>query len=487
MNYYNIINEFQNCSILVIGDLMLDKFVIGNSSRLAPEAPIAVVDVQSTKVALGGAANAALNFRSLGARVSFFSICGDDQEADLAERLLVNEEIETTLLRNTAFKTNLKTRVVSDGQVLVRYDVGSKVQLETKLEWQFINFLEQNFCKYDMLIISDYNKGLFSENIISKLEQLKQQYCVFIAIDSKNLTAFRNINPAVVKPNYSEVINALQIRPENDNRIEQLKNLGSELFGKFNSKIITVTLDKDGAMYFVEDKFECRGFAYPVDFQQVSGAGDAYFSAMTLSLFVGASIEETAEISSAMAAVAISKKATAFCSKDELVAYFAKNQKMIYDRVQLKSLVELYRLQGKTIVFTNGCFDILNSGHVSFLRKARELGDILILAVNDDESIARIKGESRPINTLEQRIDVLSGLSSIDHIFTFGELDDSPLEFIHIIKPQIYVKGGNYDKSDLEESPLVVQNGGDIVIIPLIPNVSTANTIGKIMKINEID
>jgi D-beta-D-heptose 7-phosphate kinase/D-beta-D-heptose 1-phosphate adenosyltransferase len=169
------------------------------------------------------------------------------------------------------------------------------------------------------------------------------------------------------------------------------------------------------------------------------------------------------------------------------VAYFAKNQKMIYDRVQLKSLVELYRLQGKTIVFTNGCFDILNSGHVSFLRKARELGDILILAVNDDESIARIKGESRPINTLEQRIDVLSGLSSIDHIFTFGELDDSPLEFIHIIKPQIYVKGGNYDKSDLEESPLVVQNGGDIVIIPLIPNVSTANTIGKIMKINEID
>ena len=482
--YTDIISKFSEFSILVLGDLMIDNYLHGGSSRLAPEGPVPIVDILTKDKVLGGAANTAFNLKALGAQVTFCSVVGDDQPGQTAYEELLAFGIKPRLIRGNGLSTSVKTRVISDDQIIVRYDVGSEFYLEPKLENQYLNLIKEEFYQHDAVVISDYDKGLINNAIISLIGELNLFEKKFIAIDSKKLRVFEQLAPTLVKPNYFETIQLLNLRIQKRNRVDQISKLGKEIYAHTNALITAVSMDKEGGLIFEKDKLYYRNFAIPSQKNQVSGAGDAYFSALSLSLLSGASIQKSSEIASAMAAVAITKKITATCSNTELKAFLSRDQKVITANKPLKGIVELFRSQGKRIVLTNGCFDVLHSGHVTFLNSARELGDVLIVGVNTDDSIRRLKGEYRPINKLEERIKVISGLGSVNYIIPFGNLkDDNALSLVELIKPDVYTKGGNHAKANLKEASLVEKFGGKTVILPLYPNQSTTLTFQRIHKI----
>jgi D-beta-D-heptose 7-phosphate kinase/D-beta-D-heptose 1-phosphate adenosyltransferase len=244
--------------------------------------------------------------------------------------------------------------------------------------------------------------------------------------------------------------------------------------------MIATTLDCDGSVIIDSKGNTVHVKAHHVTTPHVSGAGDTYLAAFVLGFLTTAEINVSAELASAAAAIAISKESTSTCSLHELEDYF-RPRKTISSITKLKRICDEYRNSEKKIVFTNGCFDILHSGHVTYLQHARDLGDILIVGINTDESIKRLKGPSRPVNSLDDRIQVLSGLSCVSHVVPFGNIDDdTPVSLIRVVKPDVFVKGGDYTRDELPEATCVEENGGVIEIIPQVPNRSTTSIIRKI-------
>jgi D-beta-D-heptose 7-phosphate kinase/D-beta-D-heptose 1-phosphate adenosyltransferase len=337
----------------------------------------------------------------------------------------------------------------------------------------------------DAVIVADYNKGILTTNMINTLQNLKKYSHRFIAVDSKRLSLYKRINPSFVKPNYEETLRLLLLPYRSSARASQILQAGKMIYRKTGAEIIAVTLDAEGAVVFDKGKLVYHCCAHQVAIPRVVGAGDTFTSAFTLALISHAAIPEATELASAAAAVAVSKETTACCTQDEIFSFWGTNNKYIADLDKMSELCKKYRSQGKRIVFTNGCFDILHSGHVNYLNRAKELADVMILGVNNDESIRRIKGACRPINPLPDRIQVLSGLSAIDHIIAFGKKnDDTPVELIKSIRPDIFVKGGDYSKDKLPEASIVENLGGEVRILPHVPDHSTTRIIRRIYEIS---
>jgi D-beta-D-heptose 7-phosphate kinase/D-beta-D-heptose 1-phosphate adenosyltransferase len=485
-NVTDIFSNFHTKKILVIGDVMLDVYLNGSSSRLTPEAPVPVVDVETRKKHLGGAGNTACNFRSLGAEVTLVSATGDDYGGEEIKELLADLAISDETILSIKQRTSLvKTRLASGGQVIARYDRGTTTPLSDEDEEVLIGFISENYEHYDAIVISDYDKGIVTETMVQTLKRLQLRHNKFLAVDSKRLTFFSILQPDFVKPNYEEAVKLLGVKPFVQGRREQIVALGDLLGSKTNARIVSVTLDKDGSVFFKGGEFVHHSDAPVVASPHVSGAGDTFLAAFVLAFAARGDVETAAEIATGAAAIAIQKESTASCFIHELKRYFQTASKCIHAS-ELKVLCDQHRQEGKRIVFTNGCFDILHSGHVGYLRRARMLGDVLIVGINTDESIRRIKGHSRPVNTLDDRIEVLSALSFVDHVVAFGsEEEDTPAELIQLIKPRFFVKGGDYDRDKLPEAEVVEQSGGEIIFIPLVPDHSTTSIIQKINSFKE--
>ena len=479
--YQTLIKAFMQPAVLVLGDLMIDTYLRGASTRLSPEAPVPVVDISSHTSVLGGGANTAANLRHLGASVTFVSLIGNDYGAELAGDLLQKEGIRDEVIRCNTRTTMIKTRVIAGQQLLTRYDEGTEVPLDSDCEAQLIAVLEREFPLHDAIVIADYNKGLLTPGIVATLERLNQQYPKFVAVDAKNLQQYKRLQPALAKPNFREMMTMLGLPEQQCSRARQLEEMGEAIYEVTGAAITAVTLDEEGALIFLEDKLLCHTAARPVANPNVSGAGDTYISAFTLASLAGASALTAAEIAGAAATVAIGKCNTAHCKQSELMAYFSMKDKYIRDAEELEALCEMYRSQGKKVVFTNGCFDILHSGHVSYLERAASLGDVLIVGVNTDESIKRLKGPERPINHLNDRVQVLAGLGAVAHVIAFGsEQDDTPESLIRIIRPSVFAKGGDYSRESLPEAAAVEEFGGEVVLLPLVPDRSTTLIIKRI-------
>lgn len=475
--YNQLITRFNILSILVIGDLMIDRYLKGNTSRLSPEGPVPVVDITENCTSLGGGANTAVNLSALGAKVTFCGVTGEDDDGRIAEQLLKDAGIRACIIHDPQRNTIVKTRVMAGGQLLTRYDSGAETALSPATEAAFIALLEENAGQFDAIVISDYNKGLLTPGVI---EALKAHRSSFIAVDSKRVDHFSCLEPALIKPNYTEAMQLLKMREEED-RIAQVQQCGETLHKMTRAAITAVTMDEEGAVIFRGCEPVYRAQVRPVEHPNVVGAGDVYISAFTLACLAGADIPAAAEIAGTAAAVAISKTATAFCTQPELQAYFSMQQKYVTDPQQIADISRMYKAQGKKIVFTNGCFDILHSGHVTYLHHARALGHVLIVGINNDDSIRRMKGQHRPINPLAERIQVLAGLEAVTHIVSFGQIaDDTPCELISMIEPDVFAKGGDYRLEDLPEAPLVKELGGSVTILPLVPGRSTTSMIRRI-------
>lgn len=479
--YNHLIAQFNRPSVLVIGDLMMDRYLKGCSTRLSPEGPVPVVDIHTRTAVLGGGANTAVNLCLLGARVAFCTVTGADEEGGHALQMLEQHGIRNAIYRHPARQTIVKTRVLADGQLLTRYDSGTETALTPDAEQILCRMLEQEYAQHDAVVIADYNKGTLTPAVIEKIGLLQVQHPRFLAVDSKKTGAYLALQPSLVKPNYTEAMQLAGLPPQTIARSRQVSGLGAALYAATGAVITAVTLDEEGAVIFHKDQVAAEMPAPYVQHPNVIGAGDVYISAFTLAQLAGAGIPEAAAIAGGAAAVAVTKKDTAHCRQAELAAYFSMQQKVNTDIEQVRALSDMYKAQGKKVVFTNGCFDILHSGHVSYLNQAKALGHVLIVGINTDESIRRMKGSLRPINSLQERMQVLAGLEAVTHLVPFGhETDDTPAELITAIRPDVFAKGGDYTRESLPEAALVEESGGVVEILPLVPGRSTSLVIRKI-------
>lgn len=479
MQIQTVVEKFRQQKVLVIGELMLDVYIAGTAGRICREAPVPVVSVDQRAYVPGAAANTALNLAALGAQTTYLTVTGDDAEAQRVFYDLQTSGIETSYsVCDPARQTITKKRVVAEKQLLLRYDAGSIDPIDGRLEHRLIHNLRALYPQMDVVVVSDYGYGVLTDGVIEALRTLQEQHPKPLVIDSKHLARFRALRPTVVKPNYGEALELLNLQPEQEGRrAEQMIAHQHTLLEQTGAALVAVTLDSEGAILFQNGAPCYRTNAKIVAHPHTAGAGDTYVSAFALAFSVGLSAADAADLAGAAAGVVIEKAGTASCSAVELMNLF-KPAKLIDSLDALRLQVERYRQQGRRIVFTNGCFDILHVGHVTYLAQAKARGDVLIIGVNSDESVRQLKGLSRPINPLDDRIRVLAALDSVDHVIAFGE--SSPVELIRVIKPDCYVKGGDYTKASLPEAPLVEALGGTVEILPYVMERSTTAVIKKI-------
>ncbi len=479
-----IINSFPQRKILVLGEAMLDSYLHGISERLCQEAPVPIVDIRESIYQPGGAANTAVNLQSLGAQVAFLSVIGEDEAGSKLLQALADHGVSAEpILRAPERSTLAKQRIVAASQVVVRFDQGSASPLEGAAEAELIERLKNLFGECEAVVISDYNYGILTLRLLETLEELQRQDPRLIVVDSKRLPAYRNLNVTAIKSNYEEALQLLGLEKvsEDVERVEQITQQGRRALDLVGAQIAAITVDHHGALIFHrEDETPYRTYAKPEPNSKAAGAGDTFVSALAVSLAAGAHVEHAAEIASAAASIVVAKSGTAACSEEELKEHFTTREKIIEDIFQLALRVASYRRAGRRIVFTNGCFDILHRGHIAYLNRAKALGDILIVGLNSDRSVRKLKGPERPINSLEDRAQILAALSCVDHIVPFD--GDTPHELIRLTRPDVFVKGGDYTRETLPEASLVDELGGRVEILPYLENYSTTSVIEKIRQ-----
>jgi D-beta-D-heptose 7-phosphate kinase/D-beta-D-heptose 1-phosphate adenosyltransferase len=496
MSDSSLINSFSKLNVLVIGEAILDVYLNGSSDRLCPEAPVPVINITERLNSPGGAANTALNISSLGGQVKFLSVIGEDTEAALLKQSLESQGVSTTdLIQERSRQTLSKQRVMASSHLLVRFDQGSTHPISLELETKICERLIELFPTCDAVVISDYGYGILTPNVIHVLEELQRRSPRTLAVDSKQLTHYRSVGATAVKPNYSQTTQLLGLQKlaANENRIDQILLYGEQILDLTGAKIAAVTLDRDGALIFERDRPPYRTYAKPVSSAQTSGAGDTFTSTLALAIAAGADSPTASSLAAAATAIVVNQPGTTACSIEALQQSVDDGwsesekdfSKLLLTKKQLEKQLNDYRNAGQRIVFTNGCFDILHRGHITYLNQAKALGDVLIVGVNSDESVRQLKGNTRPVNPLADRMTVLAALNCVDAIAPFNET--TPCNLIQIVRPQVFVKGGDYTRETLPEASLVEELGGVIKILPYVGDRSTTQLIQQIQNLKTYD
>jgi D-beta-D-heptose 7-phosphate kinase/D-beta-D-heptose 1-phosphate adenosyltransferase len=481
------VDRFGHLRCLVIGEAILDSYLRGTADRLCREAPVPIVSVQQRENLPGGAANTAVNVACLGAQVEFLSVIGDDLQGHTLRQELIGRGVGTQhLLVQEGRCTLAKHRVLAGGQILIRFDEGHTHPIDRDTERLLAARLSELFHCFDAVIVSDYGYGVLTPDLIATLGHLQASHPTVLVVDSKHLPQYRQVGVTAIKPNYDEVVRLLgsgQSGPFGS-RAEWVAAHRKRLLELTGARIAAVTLDTDGAIIIESDGDCYRTYARPVEHSLAVGAGDTFASVLALALAAGAGTHEAAELASAAASIVVCREGTATCSAHELRQHLSTGHKYIPDLHHMAERAQFYHRQGKRIVFTNGCFDILHAGHIAFLNRARALGDVLVVAVNSDRSVRRLKGHGRPINRLQDRVKVLAALDCVDHIVPFD--DDIPTTLICAIKPHVFAKGGNYTRDMLPEARTVEEMGGRVHILPCFEQGSTRTLIERIRSINAL-
>ncbi len=478
----DLIDLFGALNVLVIGDAMMDVYLEGVVQRICREAPCPIVDVFGRKEAAGGAANTALNVRSMGAQATFLSVTGDDEEGRALRRMLEGSGVDIdNFLVEKGRATLTKNRLTSDSRIVMRFDQGTTEPVSKAVEGELIERLCSLFPKMDTVVISDYCYGVITPGLINTLRELQSQAPKTVVVDSRRLTEYRSLGVTSVKPNIEETRGLLGLAE--DASPEEIARKADRLLDLTGARVAAVTLDSKGALFLERGEKPYRTHAVRAAETNVIGAGDTFTAALALCLALNAPTPAAAEVASAASSVVVEKEGTTQCSAGELKEYLFPGGKCIYGLERLAERVDRYRGRGLRIVFTNGCFDILHRGHISYLNQAKRLGDVLIVGVNSDAGVRRLKGAGRPVNNLEDRIRVLAALACVDHIIAFEE--ETPAELIKVVRPDIFAKGGDYTVATLPEAPLVSRLGGQVHILPYVDNVSTTGIIDRMKRMPE--
>jgi D-beta-D-heptose 7-phosphate kinase/D-beta-D-heptose 1-phosphate adenosyltransferase len=476
---FSTIHAFTSLRVLVIGEAMLDSYLEGHTCRVCREAPVPVVDLDSCLDVPGGGANAAVNAAMLGAKVTFLSVVGDDDEADRLGAALEGLGVGAgDLLRDSSRRTLVKQRVLANGQILLRLDRGSTDALASEIEDRLCARLRAAWSEVDAVIVSDYGYGISTPRVIDELAALHAASPCTLVADGKDLRRLARTRPTAVKPNYAEAAALLGLEAHNgDARLQQIAAHEHQLLEITGARIAAITMDASGGLVFEAGHPPYRTYTRPSLDSNATGAGDTFVSAFALALATGTSTPAAADLAASAAMIAVARAGTTGCTAAELRVHLAARDKLL-PASDLEALTDNLRRAGKRVVFTNGCFDILHRGHVALLSRAKALGDVLIVGLNSDDSVRRLKGASRPINRASDRAQVLAALSCVDHIVEFQQ--DTPMSLIERARPDVYVKGADYTCETLPEAPLVERLGGQVRLLPYLDDFSTTGIIARI-------
>lgn len=467
--------------VLVLGEAMLDTYLHGRADRLSREAPVPVVALEHRVDAPGGAANSAVNLAALRAEVRLVSVVGSDDEARRLRSALRESGVGTgDVIHVDGRRTLAKQRVVAGDQVLVRFDSGSTEPLPAEVEDALIARVEAIVPDMDAVLVSDYAYGVVAPRVAAALRAAVRRRGILVVVDARDPARHARLAPTATKPNYAEAVRLLgeQELDGPDARARQIVAGAETLHRRTGAAIVAVTLDREGAVILEQGRQPYRTYARPTADRRACGAGDTYAATLALALAAGAPTTTAAELAAAAAAVVVRRDGTAVCSIDDLSASVGWTGKRLASLDDVRARVELLRDQGRRIVFTNGCFDLLHRGHVTYLSRAKALGDELIVGVNSDASVRRLKGPDRPINALEDRLGVLEALSCVDHVVPFDTPTPEPL--IAAIRPDVFVKGGDYRRETLPEAGLVERLGGSVRILSYVEDYSTTGLIQRL-------
>lgn len=466
------IPDFSSASVIVVGDVMLDRYLFGGTGRISPEAPVPVVHVQETDDRPGGAANVAVNLARLGVKTTLLGVVGQDDEAKALESALLDQSVKCHFTTSTDWPTITKTRVQSRGQQLIRLDRESSIAPGSN---ELTQSLKTHLNNTNAVILSDYGKGSLGD--VAAMISACREAGVPVFVDPKGADFAKYRGATLLTPNQGE-FEAVAGTSATD---EHLVGNAAALITDLDLSALLVTRSEKG-MLLLEDGSDPEFLSTRArEVFDVTGAGDTVIAVLAAALASGESLKSAAQLSNLAAGLVVGKIGAASVTPSELrVALHRRGQggRGLVSEAELKSLVDEARDRDEKIIMTNGCFDVLHAGHVGYLEEAKSLGDRLIVAINDDDSVRRLKGDPRPINELQDRMSVLAGLAAVDWVVPFSE--DTPLNVIRTVLPDVLVKGGDYRAEEIAGSKEVLQNGGEVRVLAFRDGQSSSRIIDKL-------
>ena len=464
--------------VLVIGDLMIDHYLWGSANRISPEAPVQVVDIDNESTVLGGAGNVVNNLRALGCNVGVISAIGKDEAGSELKEMLNSIETKSYLIEQSNRKTSKKSRIIASHSQVVRYDKESKEDITEEschAIFEEFKFIVED---YDIVLLSDYGKGVLTSKLTLNLIEYANSKNKRVLVDPKGDDYSKYFGAYLLTPNKKEAQEATKIDiKNNDSLLDALQSLKQTA----NLTIPLITLSEDGIAILDENNKIINKPTVAREVYDVTGAGDTVLASLGYCLAQNLDIEKSLEFANLAAGVVVGKLGSATASLEEIEEYKSSLHKSSIDSHiktfnEIENTVARLKKQGKKIVFTNGCFDILHRGHVQYLDTAKSFGDVLILGLNSDASVSALKGPTRPINNEDDRAYILAALESVDYVVKFT--DDTPYDLIKIIQPDTLVKGGDYEGKDVVGQDIA----GQLKLVDFVDGKSTTKTIEKDRK-----
>lgn len=484
---WEFVNSKSPVRIAVVGDLILDEYLEGYVKRISPEAPVPVHLVKGRTMTAGGAANVARNIQLAGGQAVLFGVLGKDEAARSLKGILQEDRVDISqLVEDPSRPTIRKMRVTSSRQQMVRIDWEESTSVSYEFQQELLTRLKKSDC--DLILLSDYAKGCLTQEFIAEVISYGKSSGKKVLVDPKGRDYHRYQGASLITPNKSEALEALGLDSLSEEPGDQLAH---QLIESFGFESVLVTLGEKGMVGLPSKGSQCFQLsARTREVFDVSGAGDTVVGIMALAMGSGLELEEAMNYANVAAGLVVEKWGTQPVFADELKsAIRSEDPHRAYSslgkmtsRKQLRTLLGPRSSRQKSFVFTNGCFDILHAGHVSYLEAARALGDRLVVAVNSDASLQRLKGDTRPIIPEDQRMAVLAGLGCVDYVVCFDE--DTPLQIIGELQPDILVKGADYEVSEIVGADSVIAAGGQVQQIAFVDGLSTSNIIERIKSLN---
>ncbi len=481
-DFENLSKAMTRQTVLCVGDLMLDEFVYGDVSRISPEAPAPVIAARRSEINVGGAGNVARNIASLGGRCFFVGLIGDDEAGNTLENAFSKcDGIVAKLIRDPLRPTTRKVRFVSEhfSTHMLRADWELAAPASAGIERQLLDAILPQIASADIVLLSDYAKGVLTASLIRAVIDAARQNGKRLIVDPKSANVSIYRGATLLTPNRKEFAEATRSRAGSPAEIAQA---AQEMIAATQCDALLVTQSEDGMTLVPRGGDAIHVPAFPVKVRDVSGAGDTVAAALALALAANADWDAALRIANAAAAVAVGKTGTATVTQAELRrailphAFLAAEDK-IASRDDLGARLDDWRKQGLRVGFTNGCFDILHPGHVKVLTAARAACDRLIVGLNSDASVKRLKGDDRPVQDERARAEVLAALEAVDLVVIFE--DDTPLDLITRIKPSVLVKGGDYTREQVVGHEVVAAHGGEVVLVDILQGHSTTSLVRR--------
>jgi D-beta-D-heptose 7-phosphate kinase/D-beta-D-heptose 1-phosphate adenosyltransferase len=467
--------------VLVLGDLMLDEYIWGTVERVSPEAPVQVLEWTSHHDGLGGAANVAQNLVAMGCEVWLAGVVGDDSKGARLRALATAQGIHDETLVDSLRPTTSKLRVMAGSQQMLRIDREQRGRLGDELQQALVDRIAARIGDVDGVVCSDYGKGVLTREVLAAARRHAQQHGKMVLADPKGSDYTRYLGFDVVTPNRRELEAAAGTAAGND---AEIVHAGTKVLNEIRGTALLVTRGKDGMTLLRTERPAVHIPATAREVYDVTGAGDTVIAVFAMAVFRGIDMETAAQLANTAAGLAVAKIGAAPITGRELVTELEGGPHYegtkILDLPALQRVVSRARGQGRRVVFTNGCFDILHVGHIQLLRKARSLGDLLVVGINSDASVRALKGDTRPLIGEHERAHVLAALDAVDYVTLFSE--ETPMNLIEVLRPDVLVKGGDYSLDAVVGRDLVESYGGRVELVPVVEGFSTSDLVRRIVE-----